>query len=107
MYCAGVSKNHDCKEELRAAGSRATPGRLALLGVLERAKRPLTVGEMEAKLSDLNQVTLYRALEALSAAGLLRQGMRDGVMQYEHAAKPHHHHLVCSDCGEAVQCGMC
>lgn len=102
-----MSKNHDCREELRAAGSRATPGRLALLGVLERAKRPMTVAELEAKLPELNEVTLYRALEALAAAGLLRQGMRDGVMQYEYAGRPHHHHLVCSDCGVSVQCGVC
>ena len=98
---------HDCKEELRAAGSRATPGRLALLAVLERVRRPLTVLELEEKLPDLNEVTLYRAAEALAAAGLLRRGMRAGVMQYEYAGRPHHHHMVCTDCGVSVQCKVC
>ncbi len=107
MYGGDVNKSHDCKEELRAAGSRATPGRLALLGVLERVRCPLTVTELEAKLPELNQVTLYRALEALTAAGLLRQGMRESVMQYEYAGRPHHHHMVCSDCGTSMQCRIC
>jgi Fe2+ or Zn2+ uptake regulation protein len=102
-----VSQTHDCREELRAAGSRATPGRLALLGALEQARCPLTVAELEARLPELNQVTLYRAAEALAAAGLLRRGMRGGVMQYEYAGRPHHHHLVCSDCGISMQCRVC
>lgn len=107
MYGRGVSKNHDCKEELRAAGSRATPGRLALLGVLERARRPMTVAELELKLPEINEVTLYRAAEALCVAGLLRKGMREGVMQYEYAGRPHHHHMVCTDCGVSMQCRVC
>lgn len=98
---------HDCREELRAAGSRATPGRLALLGELERARRPMTVAELEARLPALNQVTLYRAVEALAAAGLLRRGMKGGVAQYEYAARPHHHHLVCTDCGVSMECRAC
>lgn len=101
-------RRHDCKEELRAAGSRATPGRLALLSALERARRPLTVNELERKVPTLNEATIYRALEALSKAGLLRRGMDGGgIARYEYAGKPHHHHLVCTDCGYAVACRTC
>lgn len=102
-----MDKPHDCKEELRAAGSRATPGRLALLALLERERKPLTVLQIRSKLRSLNEVTIYRALEALAVAGLLRQGMREGVAQYEYAARPHHHHLVCTDCGKALACRTC
>lgn len=102
-----MGRNHDCREELRAAGSRATPGRLALLAALERARCPLTVAELEARLPKLNQVTLYRAVEALAAAGLLRRGMKEGAAQYEYARRPHHHHLVCTDCGASMRCRAC
>jgi Fe2+ or Zn2+ uptake regulation protein len=98
---------HDCREELRAAGSRATPGRLALLAALERARRPLAVAELEALLPRLNPATLYRALEALAGAGLLRRGMKEGVARYEYARRPHHHHLVCTDCGFSPSCRAC
>lgn len=98
---------HDCKEELRRAGSRATPGRLAILKVIERASEPLTAGEMWSRLHSLDQVTLYRALDALTSAGLLRKGMRGRTAHYSYARKPHHHHLVCADCGFAAMCAVC
>lgn len=103
-----MTKVHDCKAELRAAGSRATPGRLALLEVLERQRMPLTVAQLAHKLPSLNQVTLYRALDALAAAGLIRKGVGvDRTAHYEYAARPHHHHLVCTDCGFAKMCATC
>lgn len=98
---------HDCREELREAGSRVTPGRLALLRVLETARTPLTVKEIETKLRTLNPVTLYRALESLVVAGLVRRGIEDRVARFEYAGKPHHHHLVCTDCGFSQTCKTC
>jgi Fe2+ or Zn2+ uptake regulation protein len=101
-------KLHDCKQELHQAGSRATPGRLALLAVLEREQTPLSVPRLQKKLPCLNQVTLYRALDALAAAGLIRKGVgADRTAHYEYAGRPHHHHLVCTDCGFAKTCATC
>lgn len=102
-----MAKVHDCKEELRTAGSKATPGRVALLGVLEREHKPLTVKEMQNKLRTLNPVTLYRALEALVIAGLVRRGFSERGAHFEYAGKPHHHHLVCTDCGFNKECQTC
>lgn len=102
-----MEKAHDCREELRAAGSRATRGRLAILRVLERERKPLTVSRLRGKLPSLNQVTLYRALDALAAAGLVRKGESDRVTHYEYARRPHHHHMVCTDCGYGRGCGAC
>ena len=103
------TKTHDCKEELNAAGYRATPGRLKLLSVLEHARQPLSVRDILERSSGrlLDPVNLYRALESFADRGLLRKGMRDGVVHYEYAAKPHHHHLVCSDCGFSKTCATC
>ena len=87
---------------LRDAGLRATPGRLALLAVLTKESKPLTVPQIEARMKGrLNQVTLYRALEALAASGIVaRVNLDHDHAHYELAAgRPHHHHAVCSDCG--------
>ncbi len=100
-------QSHDCKDELRQAGSKATPGRLALLGVLEAANKPLTVNELEKSLRRLNLVTLYRALESLVQAGLVRRGVHGRVAHFEYAGKPHHHHMVCADCGFNKVCNSC
>lgn len=102
-----MTHSHDCKEELREAGSKATPGRLALLRELERAEEPLTVKDLERKLRALNPVTLYRALQALVMAGLVRRGESGRVARFEYAKKPHHHHFVCTDCGFNQTCKTC
>ncbi len=102
-----MPKTHDCRDELHEAGSKATPGRLALLSVLERSPEPLTVKELETKLPSINHVTLYRALDALVEAGLVRKGIREATMRFEYAGKPHHHHLVCADCSYISSCATC
>lgn len=100
-------QSHDCKDELRQAGSKATPGRLSLLKVLENASEPMTVKQIEKKLQRLNPVTVYRALESLVATGLVRRGVSGRVAHFEYAGKPHHHHLVCVDCGFNKECSTC
>ncbi len=101
------------RKELQAAlrdqGFRSTEGRLSLLSILKRADKPLSVPEIVRQLqSNLDEVNVYRALEALSGKGLLvRSDMRQGGAWYEYA-HAHHHHLVCSDCGlmeDVEDCG--
>jgi Fe2+ or Zn2+ uptake regulation protein len=98
---------HNCKDELHAAGSRATPGRLGVLKLLESERKPLTVAAIEKKLGNLNQVTIYRILDTLVAAGLVRRGMSGRTARFEYAGKPHHHHLVCADCDFVQACRTC
>ena len=86
---------------LREAGYRATPARIKLLELLATEKRPLTVTQIHKKLgySELNEVTLYRALEALVASHIVRRvDLQQGHAHcYEYADK-HHHHIVCTKC---------
>jgi Fur family ferric uptake transcriptional regulator len=89
-------------EMLRESGLRATPGRIELIDVLAQEREPITVRELMDKLpTPLNEVTLYRALEALAEVGLVTQvDLQHGHAHYELAAtRKHHHHLVCTDCG--------
>lgn len=87
---------------LRDAGLRATPGRLALLAILAKEPKPVTVQTLEKRMKGaLNHVTLYRALEALTEAGIVaRAGLGHDHAHYELlAGRPHHHHAVCRGCG--------
>lgn len=102
-----MSKSHDCAEELRTVGSKVTPARLEVLAVLERATEPLTVHDFMRKLPQYNQVTLYRILHALVEAGVARKGESNRVTHFIYARNPHHHHMVCVDCGFANQCRTC
>jgi Fe2+ or Zn2+ uptake regulation protein len=87
---------------LREAGLRATPGRIELLLLLSKESKPLAVHQIEKKMKGaLNQVTLYRALEALEKAGIVsRVNLEHDHAHFELAVgRAHHHHAVCRACG--------
>ena len=87
---------------------KATPGRLAILEILDGEKDPLSVEELNKKLSShdlivaLNSVTIYRALNALVKVGLVNKtNAGKAHASYEMAfGKPHHHHITCISCGD-------
>jgi len=87
---------------LREAGFRATPGRIHLLQILEKEPKPLTVYQIEKKLGGkMNQVTVYRSLEALYQAKIVKRvNLEHDHAHFELAAgREHHHHAVCRNCG--------
>lgn len=98
------------KQRLRQAGLRATQPRLAVMDVLVDADGPLSHGDVVDALADasFDRATLFRNLNDLAAAGLLRRlDVGDHVWRFElvsdHGHDEHHAHFVCTDCGE-VQC---
>ncbi len=89
-------------EMLRAAGLRATEGRISLLALLSREHKPLSVDAIQFRMSSsVDTVTIYRSLEALENAGIVtRSGLGHDHAHYELATgRPHHHHAVCVSCG--------
>lgn len=97
---------NDAATLLRTAGLRRTPARAALLNVLMRADRPLTVHDLLAQLSPTpDLVTVYRSLSTLCGRNLVRKVHgEDRTWRYEFIGSdrsPHTHaHFVCDDCGQ-------
>ncbi len=89
---------------LRTRGLKATPRRVLILRTLEKAKRPLPVEALRVLLKgSVNEVTIYRALEALEQEGIvMRISLRNARGYYELTplGSAHHHHLVCNRCGD-------
>ena len=85
---------------LRDAGFRSTEGRLALLSALKRSQKPLSVETLARQLkSRLDEVNVYRALEAFTVAGIARHvDLQHGHAHYEFARGDDHHHIVCTSC---------
>ena len=97
-----TEKNLQYATLLREAGLRATPGRIALLTVLEKEPMPLTVYQIESKLGGImNQVTVYRSLEALYNVKIVKRvNLEHDHAHFElSAGREHHHHAVCRSCG--------
>jgi Fe2+ or Zn2+ uptake regulation protein len=87
---------------LRAVGQRYTTGRRAIVEVLERGERPLSIPQLIEGRSDLAQSSVYRNLAILEQAGVVRRIVtNDEFARYELAEDltEHHHHLICSSCG--------
>lgn len=93
--------------ELRAAGLRATPARLAVLRLVRKASTPPSHGEIALAASSFGRATLYRCLLDLERAGLVRRTqLGSPVWRFEDAQRKHgirsHPHFLCSACGKMV-----
>jgi len=81
---------------------RYTAGRRALVEVLARANRPVTLPEITDGTTDLAQSSAYRNLDVLERSGIIRRINLGGDHSLFELAEPligHHHHLACLQCG--------
>ena len=90
-------------ELLRRAGCRPTPQRLEVLQALGGGEH-LTADELYERVRGavptINPSTVYRTLEVLEDAGLVRcADLGAGRMHFELARGHRHHHVVCRVCG--------
>lgn len=87
---------------LREQGLKSTSARTAILNILSVAEQPLTVEQIGKKIKKgtSDTVTLYRTVQRLTDAGLLRHiDFRHGHAHYElNDPKRDHHHIVCTKC---------
>jgi len=97
-------KKTDFMHLLRVRGLKATSRRVLLLKTLQETTRPLSVEAMRVLLKDnMNEVTVYRALEVLVEKGIAVRISLSNLREYYELAPlggRHHHHLVCNGCGE-------
>lgn len=106
MKKKGVGELH--KKLLQASGSKITPRRLALLAILKKASSPLSVEAIATALSGrMDRVTVYRALDALSAAGAVRRIDVGHTHAHYELVGDHHHHLICKSCGRIEDVPQC
>jgi Fur family ferric uptake transcriptional regulator len=94
-------------DRLRATGGRVTEARRAVRGVLvEAGSSHLSAEEIAERVrSSSPQVhlsTVYRTLESLEDAGLVRQARLGEGPTSHHLATDEHHHAVCDGCGAVI-----
>ncbi len=97
---------HDQVEtRLRLVDQRYTPGRRAIVELLGRAGRPMSIADIAEALPELPRSSAYRHLVDLQSAGLVRRvAANDDFGRFELAEDltEHHHHLLCVDCGRVI-----
>lgn len=93
---------------LRTKGHRITAARRAVCRVVADAGADhLTAADVHERVlrggTSLDQSTVYRTLEALEEAGLVRHGhLGHGPAVYHLSDEAPHQHLVCSNCGRTI-----
>lgn len=106
---------------LKEEGYRVTAPRRALLRVLAETTEPLSIQELHALVNpdadveggdeEINLVTVYRFANLLVDLDLVRRvEFGQGYYRYERnesQSGPHHHHLVCRQCGKVADFQGC
>ncbi len=88
---------------IEKTGLKKTKTREALIDIFRRQSKPIDVSESISLLRKKgvysDQATIYRSLNTFSDRGLVREvHFNDGVVRYELADVPEHHHAVCVRC---------
>ncbi len=94
--------------ELRRAGYRLTPQREMILSVICENQGHLTAEDVlwrvRAHYPYLNKSAVYRTLDLLCQLGFVNPtDFGGGRIEYEIHQHPHHHHLVCRECGKRIE----
>lgn len=96
-------------EQIKRAGLKITAPRIAILAVLEGArKRHLSAEDVYKELlnngEEIGLATVYRVLTQFEAAGLVcRRHFETGQSVFELDSGEHHDHLVCMQCNKVVE----
>jgi len=97
-----------CVNTLKEKGLKLTPQRMLIVDIIHDAKGHLTAEEIiryvQAKMPGVNKSTIYRTLDLLEETGCVYKSELSDEFIYHHAEEGHHHHLICSQCGETIKC---
>ncbi len=96
-------------EAIRSKSVRVTKHRLLIMTALSHERLPISIRDLTKKVRSCNESTLYRSLESLVDAQLVRRVHLDGAAaRYELSIdRPHHHHIQCVRCGLIQDVDIC
>jgi Fur family ferric uptake transcriptional regulator len=92
---------------LRRHGYKLTPQRRSVIRAIAASPDHLTPADIYQKVRQdhhtIGLVTIYRTLEILASLELICELHAGGSCRsYTIGAPEHHHHLICSNCGEVI-----
>jgi len=90
---------------IKSLGLKNTKARENLIHLFRFQKKPIDATRVSSLFAEkglrVDQATIYRALNTFSEKGVVKEVyFNDGVVRYELAGKPEHHHIVCLNCGK-------
>lgn len=98
--------NNEMRKKFKVRGYRITKAREKILEILNKSSRHMSADEIylaiKKKGENVGMTTIYRAVDSLDKAGVLRKMfLNNGRTYYEiidEKVSGHHHHLICRNC---------
>jgi len=88
------------ERSIERTGRRMTRTRRALIDAIGELGDHFTAEQLTDAVSGVGRATVFRNLRLLQDTGMLCQVvLRDGTTEYRVTPGGHHHHIVCSNCG--------
>lgn len=93
---------------IKKSGAKLTRARILVLENLHSAKKPITLKELHNKSNQIDFASVYRSVKLFLELGLVEEiSFADKKIRYELVSNLHHHHIICSDCGEIKELPIC
>ncbi len=97
---AVLTSRPDIMAVLEDRGYRSTAPRRAIVRILEGKQEGFTAEEISNELPGVGRATIFRTLKLLLETGVIcRLNLLDGAPKYSLSRTEHHHHTVCTRCG--------
>jgi Fur family ferric uptake transcriptional regulator len=94
--------------KLEARGHQVTPSRRAVIAAILAQTGHFTVEDLLSRCRDAGRATVFRTIRLLTELGVVcRVLLEDGSKHYMVSERGHHHHLVCTVCGEVRDLDQC
>lgn len=94
----------DLTATLEDLGFRMTGPRRKVAELLSNRAEAFSAEEVNAELSGVGRATVYRTIRLLVDAGVLcKTVMLDGAPRYSFDDARHHHHVICTTCGQVQE----
>jgi Fur family transcriptional regulator, ferric uptake regulator len=94
--------------KLEARGYRVTPSRRAVIAAVIIQNDHFSVDDVLSACRGAGRATVFRTLRLLTDIGVVcRVLLEDGSLHYRVSHRGHHHHLVCTGCGEVRDLDQC
>jgi Fur family transcriptional regulator, ferric uptake regulator len=92
-------------KQFKGQGYRITKARENILAILGKSSKHMSVDDIYLAIrktgKNIGVTTIYRAVDSLARAGVLRRIALEGRTYYEminEEISGHHHHLICRNC---------
>jgi Fur family ferric uptake transcriptional regulator len=100
--------SQEITQDLRQAGHRLTAPRQHILAVIRESNGHITADQILKRVrtrhASINKSSVYRTLDLLTRLNLIHlTDLGNGRIEYEMHQHPHHHHLLCRQCGMMVE----